>query len=409
MRILKPIQLAVIFDQILYAGGGFQQALNAAIETKKIPEELATITFFTHHETNLKILDELGIKAKLFTLNSFDRLERIVRQKISNHKLLQYWKVFFKYSRFESIMLENNIDVVYFLSPTLMFKDLEVTNFISTVWDLCHRDFPEFPEVRVNRTFESREKMYVEMLPKSLAIIVDSVLGKDNVVKRYLVDEERVYILPFSPSISCNIHENVYHENYFDVKKSHNINFSYVFYPAQFWSHKNHIYILEGLKILEDKFNKKVGVIFSGSDKGNLEFVKKTACELNLIERVKFVGFIENNLMPYYYKQSIALVMPTYFGPTNLPPLEAFILDVPVLYPDIKGLKEQVEDAALLIDLDNPESMALSIQTLLEHPEIAKDLIKNGKNIIKKHTNVDHSKILSALLKSFQRKRACWA
>ena len=50
--------------------------------------------------------------------------------------------------------------------------------------------------------------------------------------------------------------------------------------------------------------------------------------------------------------------MPTYFGPTNIPPLEAFALGVPVLYSDLPGLKDQVGDSALLLDLNNPESMA---------------------------------------------------
>ena len=30
-------------------------------------------------------------------------------------------------------------------------------NFIYTIWDNCHRDQPEFPEVRRNNQFEKRE------------------------------------------------------------------------------------------------------------------------------------------------------------------------------------------------------------------------------------------------------------
>jgi glycosyltransferase involved in cell wall biosynthesis len=151
-----------------------------------------------------------------------------------------------------------------------------------------------------------------------------------------------------------------------------------------------------------------VGAIFSGSDKGNLSYIKNKVRDFNLNDRVKFVGFIENELLPYFYKQSIALVMPTYFGPTNLPPLEAFILEVPVMYSDIKGLKNQVGDAALLLDLNNPETMSINIKNLLENSEIAFNLIKKGKNIINKELDINHSLILTELLHSFQRKRICW-
>ena len=51
------------------------------------------------------------------------------------------------------------------------------------------------------------------------------------------------------------------------------------------------------------------------------------------------------------YSQAFALVMPTYFGPTNMPPLEAFKFKIPVLYSNIKGLKEQVEDVNIALDL----------------------------------------------------------
>ena len=48
--------------------------------------------------------------------------------------------------------------------------------------------------------------------------------------------------------------------------------------------------------------------------------------------------------------------MPSYFGPTNLPPIEAFKLGVPVFYPDLPGMREYVGNAAILIDLNNPKS-----------------------------------------------------
>ena len=79
-----------------------------------------------------------------------------------------------------------------------------------------------------------------------------------------------------------------------------------------------------------------------------MSYVRSHAARLSLEERIKFIGFVGNEEIPELYRQSIALVMPSYFGPTNLPPLEAFQLGVPVLYPDKAGLRDQVGNAALL-------------------------------------------------------------
>ena len=35
-----------------------------------------------------------------------------------------------------------------------------------------------------------------------------------------------------------------YLTKYIDIKFKYKLNHDYVFYPAQFWSHKNHIYLL---------------------------------------------------------------------------------------------------------------------------------------------------------------------
>ena len=51
--------------------------------------------------------------------------------------------------------------------------------------------------------------------------------------------------------------------------------------------------------------------------------------------------------------------MPTYFGPTNIPPYEAFKLGTPVIYPNLEGLKDQIYEEGL-IDLNNPDSLALN-------------------------------------------------
>ena len=103
--------------------------------------------------------------------------------------------------------------------------------------------------------------------------------------------------------------------------------------------------------MLKDKHNIELDVVFSGGDAGNLDYIKSIVRTLDLTKQVYFLGFIDNDDVVSLYKNSLALVMPTYFGPTNIPPIEAFILGVPVLYSDLPELTDQVRGAALLLDL----------------------------------------------------------
>ena len=92
--------------------------------------------------------------------------------------------------------MNKNVDLVYFISPSSWSNYLEHLNYIITIWDLCHRDEPEFPEVYKNRVFEKREIDINKCLKRAIAIIADSELGRENIVRRYLIDYSRVYIVP---------------------------------------------------------------------------------------------------------------------------------------------------------------------------------------------------------------------
>ena len=41
-----------------------------------------------------------------------------------------------------------------------------------------------------------------------------------------------------------------------------------------------------------------------------------------------FLDFVENEYLPYLYLNSLALAMPTFSGPTNIPPWEAFKMGI---------------------------------------------------------------------------------
>ena len=192
------------------------------------------------------------------------------------------------------------------------------------------------------------------------------------------------------------------------IRERYQLDVPYVFYPAQFWAHKNHVYLLEGLHALERLYGIRVGAIFSGADKGNRSHVEKCAHKLGLHHRVRYAGFVSNDEILALYRQSVALVMPTYFGPTNLPPLEAFHLGVPVLYPDRAGLRDQVGDAALLMDLQDPISMAVHMRDLIEDLQLRDRLVKAGYERLKDLEGFDRMAVLLEVIEEFRWKRSCW-
>lgn len=408
MTTVRPIRLAVIFDQNIHIGGGYQQALNAALLTRDLPKNLVEPLYFTTLEENIKTLKRFGINAELIKISFSNKIMAYLRRLVTEPRIVRLIKCIKKYSAIENFLIENRVELVYATSPSPWPRDLEEINYITTVWDLSHRDDPEFPEVRLGRQLEARDRNYRSLLPRATAIFVDSELGKKNVVHRYGVDDQRVHVMPFQAAAETREFSATHDRSVIDIRAKYKLDVPYVFYPAQFWAHKNHVYLLEGLKILERYYDLKVGAIFSGGDQGNLAHVKSYVCKLNLEGRVRFAGFVAPAEIPELYRQAIALVMPTYFGPTNLPPLEAFELGVPVLYSDRAGLRDQVGDAALLMNLANPNSMAEHIFKLINDEELRSSLVRAGKERLRYFDSVDRVGIFRSIIEDFRCKRICW-
>ncbi len=392
----RKLNVACVFLGELDSGGGYQIQISTIIELSKKKDY--NFIFIVFSKNNQKILNEIGLDAVFYKQSIFEKFFKFITQQKWFYQISRKLKLI---TKFEKTLKQKNIDLVYFLSPTSLALDLVEHNYIFTIWDLCHRDHPEFPEVNFYRKFEGREQMYVEATKKAIAIITDSEMGRQNAIKRYGLDENRVFWASFLPSV------NIKPKGYVDVKKKYNIKEDYIYYPAQFWAHKNHIYILEALKILKQQ-KITIHAIFSGSDKGNLNYVLNYAKKIGVDELVHYIGFAPNEEIYHLYKQSLALVMPTYFGPTNIPPLEAFAIGTPVIYSDLPGLKDQVGDAALLCDLKKPESLANHLKALIESPSLRNELIQKGKRRLEELTKNSITNVLDKILYDYSIKLKCW-
>ena len=82
-------------------------------------------------------------------------------------------------------------------------------------------------------------------------------------------------------------------------------------------------------------------------------------------------------------------------------PLEAFKLGTPVIYPDLDGLRDQIGDAGLLVNLYNPSSLSDCLFNLINNDYLRNELIEKGFKLYKKIEKYDRSKILDEILTKF--------
>lgn len=243
------------------------------------------------------------------------------------------------------------------------------------VWDLQYRLQPWFPEVSAGGIWAALETQYRYFLSRASFVIVGTEAGRQEVQLFFQIPDFRIYKLPHpTPSFVLNNSG----ADRVDVSSKYNIPSNYIFYPAQFWAHKNHINLLHAIKIIQSKYSLEVPLVLVGSDKGNAKFVLQTAKVLGLEKQVHSLGFVPQSDLYDLYRNASLLAYVSLCGPENLPPLEAFAVECPVVASRVSGSEEQFGDAVLFCDPKDPEDIADKIYQLYSDGELRAALIKKG-------------------------------
>jgi glycosyltransferase involved in cell wall biosynthesis len=301
----------------------------------------------------------------------------------------------------EEIFAREGIE--FFLNVSSGTATLEVP-FLTIVWDLQHRVNPFFPEVSTDGTWQSRETYFSLILKRATYVIVGTQAGKQEVQTFYGVPDERIRILPH-PTPRFALEQNPADDVHLSKYK---LPQDYVFYPAQFWSHKNHVGLLHAIDRLKRSENLRLPVVFTGSDQGNERHVRQLVRTLQLEDQVHFLGHVSRETLKALYQNAFALCYASFSGPENLPPLEAFASGCPVVAADIPGASEQLGDAALLVNPAKELDIAQALKSLFQDKAKRENLITRGKERARRFTGSDFAKGLLDLLDEFQPIRRCW-
>ena len=241
-----------------------------------------------------------------------------------------------------------------------------------TIHDLMHRYEPQFPEVSRWGRYFIREYRFSNICRFATGVLVDSEVGRKHVIDSYGLSSDKLFPLPYLPPryIFDSVTPSGFDERY-------RLPARFLFYPAQFWAHKNHDRLLQAIAIVH-RSCPDVFLVLAGAKRYEYETLVQRVADLGLCDHVLFAGYVPDADLPEFYRRARALVMPTFFGPTNIPPLEAFALGCPVTISGIYGIPEQTGNAALLFDPRSVEDIAVAVERLWRDDKLCEQLRDEG-------------------------------
>jgi glycosyltransferase involved in cell wall biosynthesis len=109
---------------------------------------------------------------------------------------------------------------------------------------------------------------------------------------------------------------------------------------------------------------------------------------LGVGQRVRLVGYVRS--IPEFIAASNIVMMPSWEEPFGLVALEGMAMGKPVISTRAGGVPEFVveNEVGLLVPPRDPLALSQAILTLLDHPERAQTLGKNGLSRVRQHHNV---------------------
>ena len=209
---------------------------------------------------------------------------------------------------------------------------------------------------------------------KATRIIAVSDTTREHVIKYLDVDEERVSTVYLG--VDETFRQPVSDHDKEVVRKKYRLPEQYFLYVGQIYPPKNFGRLLQAYA----KVGPELGhhLVVAGTHTWLCEE------ELNLIEQLGLEswilrpGWIGRETLPAFYAQAKALLLPSLYEACPSPPIEAMASGCPVLTSNRYGTKEITQNAGILVDPEDVDSIADGMRRLATDDALRKDLVQRG-------------------------------
>lgn len=241
---------------------------------------------------------------------------------------------------------------------------------VVTIHDLAFIRFPQ--------TFRAYNRTYLDFATRLTArraarILTVSEHTRREVIGLLGVPPERVVVTPnaarahFRPPPIGAIDQ---------LRARHGLPERFLLYVGTLEPRKNLTTLLEAFAEVARRTD---ATLLIGGGKGWLYTpIFERLAALGLRDRVRFVGYIDEEELPLWYAAATVFVFPSIYEGFGMPPLEAMACGTPVVTSNTSSLPEVVGDAGIMVDPHDAAALAAALTQLLNDADLRADLRTRG-------------------------------
>ncbi|NJL47130.1 MAG: glycosyltransferase family 4 protein [Leptolyngbyaceae cyanobacterium SM2_5_2] len=224
------------------------------------------------------------------------------------------------------------------------------------------------PEERFHRTQFLRN-----LVDRAEKIICISNFTAQSLVKHFQATEYQLIAIPIciherlTPYPEANVNDKL---SQLGLEKN-----QYLYFPANFWPHKNHRVLLAAYSIYRRRHSlNALDLVFTGALDAPQVELQEIATYLGCEAYVHFLGFLGEDELVALWQGCRGLVFPSLYEGFGIPVLEAMWFDCPVACSNIGSLPEVGGDAVLYFDPRKPEEIAQAMAQIAHDDSLSNSL-----------------------------------
>ena len=365
------MNIGIVVDYYQKSGGG-ENFVNSELKTLKILQDYLKdkINFYyiVTNKDSLKNLNKRNYNTLYFNKDNLLNRLSLFLNLIDNIRKLVFK---LKLNSFDNFLKKKNINFLIFVTPSKLVYYCRGINFISTLWELQHKTHPHLEEYKnIYFDLKERDNMAKFISLYSFAVFVGTRKSAEDFSRFYSCDKSRI-VEKYTESIIVKTAKKL------EIKKMDEKKDDYVFYPAQFWSHKNHLFVVDAFVEIK-KQNIDLKCIFVGSDKGHLKKIKQKIYEKKLSNHFIFYDYLSDEEIVKLYMNCKAVIIPTIVGTYTFPHVEAFYFKK-LVFGSTENLDFEFKKRVIEIDLKNPKNFIDVYKKYFEKNEDLEKVIRSNK------------------------------
>ena len=280
-----------------------------------------------------------------------------------------------RWNKRENMARSFGCDLLVCTCPTLAGRQMRIP-YVMVIHDLMHKY--NTAERHPWKEKVLRDHVYRPAAQHSILTVVSSEWGKRDLHRFYGIPLAKIRVVPESVPPYVREYRGLTASQMDLILGRFKLPERYVFYPAQFWRHKNHTNLVKALYRIKLEYQTEVPAVFVGAPKEAFREVMALIDRLGLTGQITYLGYVSDKEIVALYKRAEALVMPSWFNVSSIPVVEALALGTCCVCANIDPLPEQVGDAALLFDPHDETDIADKVWRIWKDDDLRRDLLARG-------------------------------